>query len=132
MKRPRILLIDAAISTISFFIIIAIYVNHINSIDKNDSAAVIGTGIGMMLMMPHLILFGLGLIFNWVGYGTRMRGFTLTAGILYCVSMLLGVTNFFILILPIILTFIGYEKQKQVRARRVVQQARAYRRPAHR
>ena len=71
----------------------------------------IGTTIGLMLVLPHVVLFALGCLFNWLGWFTKIRGFTLTAGILYCVSLIAGIQNFYMVLIPLILAFVGFARQ---------------------
>ena len=114
MKRQKLLWIAAILSTILFILEIVAYAQTAASVDQTDSAAVIGTGIGLALVMPHLITFGLGVLLEWIALGIKRAGFILAAGILFCVSLFLGIQNFYMLLLPIILAFIGYSKMKNL------------------
>ncbi|MBQ4089569.1 MAG: hypothetical protein IJC56_06790 [Clostridia bacterium] len=116
MKRSKIALWAAIEATIRVITEYIIYSDAASGIDSKNAGVVIGTAIGLALVTPHLIMFALGALFNWIGWATRTRGFTLTAGILYCVALILGVQNWFMVILPIILAFVGFVKQGKIAA----------------
>lgn len=67
--------------------------------------------ISSYALVPHFIMFALACIFNWVGYGTNIRGFTLTAGILYCVAIVMCPVSLLFLLVPLVLAFIGFSHQ---------------------
>lgn len=116
VQRSKLVLIGALLATVLVIVEIAIYGGLVNQAPASPETAeeigtAIGTTIGLMMVLPHVVLFALGALFNWLGWITRVRGFTLTAGILYCVSLVLGVQNFYMVLIPLILAFIGYAKQ---------------------
>ena len=116
MKRSKVALVAAIIATLCIILEYTIYGDAASNMNSENAAEAVGTAIGLALVLPHMILFALGALFNWIGWGTRVRGFTLTAGILYCVALVLGIQNWFMVILPIILAFIGFAKQGKIKA----------------
>lgn len=115
MKRSKVALVAAIIATLCIILEYTIYGDAASNVNSENAAEAVGTAIGLALVLPHMILFALGALFNWIGWGTRVRGFTLTAGILYCVALILGIQNWFMVILPIILAFIGFAKQGKIK-----------------
>ena len=115
MKRSKVALVAAIIATLCIILEYTIYGDAASNVNSENAAEAVGTAIGLALVLPHVILFALGALFNWIGWGTRVRGFTLTAGILYCVALILGIQNWFMVILPIILAFIGFAKQGKIK-----------------
>lgn len=108
-KKPTVLLVSAIIATL--WIIFGIYSFADATGSASGAAEQIGTAIAGAMIIPFLIIAGLGLLFNWLGWALKKRGFAITAGVLYCVS-LIGFTYTFGLIPSIILTFIGVAKLK--------------------
>ena len=116
VKRSKLILIGALLATILVIIEIVIYGGLAGQTPADPETAeevgtAIGTTIGLMLVLPHVVLFALGCLFNWLGWFTKIRGFTLTAGILYCVSLIAGVQNFYMVLIPLILAFVGFARQ---------------------
>ena len=116
MKRSKVALVAALIATLCVILEYVIYGDAASGVNSENAGEAIGTAIGLALVMPHMIMFALGALFNWLGWGTRVRGFTLTAGILYCVALVLGIQNWFMVILPIVLAFVGFAKQGKIKA----------------
>lgn len=69
------------------------------------------SSLSTYILTPHYILFALAIIFSWIGYGTSVRGFTLTSGILYCVAVVMCPTSLLFLLAPLVLSFVGYAHQ---------------------
>lgn len=116
MKRSKVALVAALVATLCVILEYVIYGDAASGVDSANVGEAIGTAIGLAMVLPHVIVFALGALFNWIGWGTRVRGFTLTAGILYCVALILGIQNWFMVILPIVLAFIGFAKQGKIKA----------------
>lgn len=117
--RNNFTLISAIIATLWMIISISAFSNIASTIPTGDSAEAIGSQvgatIGILSQMPYLILMGLGIIFDWVGYWANKQGFVLTSAILFCVALLFSIFNGFGLIPCFILDFIGYSKMKKER-----------------
>lgn len=108
-KKPTILLVSAIIATL--WIIFGFYSFSSATSGASEAAEQIGAVIAGAMIIPFLIIASLGALFNWLGWAFKKRGFAITAGVLYCVS-LIGITYTFGLIPSIILTFIGVAKLK--------------------
>lgn len=108
-KKPTVLLVSAIIATL--WIIFGFHSFSSAASGASEAAEQIGTAIAGMMIIPFLIIASLGALFNWLSWALQKRGFAITAGVLYCVS-LIGITYTFGLIPSIILTFIGVAKLK--------------------
>lgn len=75
----------------------------------------IGTAIGVGLLMPHVVVTTVGAIFNCIGWLCNKRWAAITSGILYAVGGALGFTNFFFVLVPMILCFVAASKFKKNR-----------------
>lgn len=120
IKRSKVVLIGALLATVLVIVEIVSYGGLVNQAPAlpetaEETGQVIGTAIGLMMVLPHVVLFALGALFNWLGWATKVKGFTLTSGILYCVALVLGVQNFYMVLVPLILAFVGYAKQGKLR-----------------
>lgn len=80
---------------------------------SSEGAEAIGVAIGIAMIMPHAVVAGIAVIFNWVGFALSARWGALTAGILYAVSMLLMPIYFMFVVIEMILCFIGFAKMKK-------------------
>ena len=112
-------LISAIIATLWMIVSISAFSNIASTIPTEDSAEAIGSQIGatigILSQMPYLILMGLGIIFDWIGYWVNKQGFVLTSAILFCIALLFSIFNGLGLIPCFILEFIGYSKIKKGR-----------------
>lgn len=115
MKRSKVALVAAIVATLCVILEYVIYGDASSGINSENVGEAIGTAIGLAMVLPHVIMFAIGALLNWIGWATHVRGFTLTAGILYCVALILGVQNWFMVILPIILAFVGFAKQGKIK-----------------
>lgn len=79
-------------------------------LNSKDSAEAIGTGLGMALLMPYLIISSIGAILHTIGGFTYIKGLVLAGLIVECVGLLLGITWGFGYIAAIVLGFIGFAK----------------------
>lgn len=71
---------------------------------------VLGISVAMVLVAPHLVFTFLGIIFNMLGLFLRNRWFALSGAILYTIALLILIPYFVFLLVPIILSFIGFAK----------------------
>ena len=112
-------LISAIIATLWMIVSISAFSNIVSTIPTEDSAEAIGSQIGatigILSQMPYLILMGLGIIFDWIGYWVNKQGFVLTSAVLFCIALLFSIFNGLGLIPCFILDFIGYSKMKKER-----------------
>lgn len=116
-RRDMVLLIGAALA-LAWLIFSYMSVGEVvNSVPTGDTAealgAQVGTAIGIALLMPYFIVTALGVIFDWLGWLLNKRGFALTAAILFCVALPLGIGNAIGLIPSIVLGFVGYARLKK-------------------
>lgn len=117
-KKSVLLLISFVIGLMLFlFLFINTFTRADETLSKtantmNDVGAQLGTLIGAAMMVPQIIVAGIAVIFNGVGWGTGSRGLTLTGAILYSVSAVLMIFNAPFLLPSIALSFIGYTKLK--------------------
>lgn len=79
----------------------------------SDSASQAGGVLAAAIVTPHLLLALLGLVFNALGFAMNKRGFALTAGILYAVSMVLFPMYFFFVLIQMILCFVAFAKMRK-------------------
>lgn len=117
--RNNFTLISAIIATLWMIVSISAFSNITSTIPTGDSAEAIGSQIGATIgiisQMPYLILMGIGIIFNWIGYFIRKHAFILTSAILFCVALLFSIFNGLGLIPCFVLDFIGYSKMRKER-----------------
>lgn len=116
-RRDVVVLIGAVLCTVWLLISYNIIGDMLNAAPVGDTAeelgAAVGTAIGAAMTIPFFILAFIGQAFNWVAWLTSRKGFALTAGILYCVSLLFGFTYGLGMIPCIVLAFIGYARLKK-------------------
>lgn len=123
VRRPGILLVACIVSSIMlFFIMVSAEYSlmnagqKINSIANTDSVVsalgyTLGLAINAVGIIPQLALFALALILEWCGYGTKVRGLTLAAGIIYCVALIVRISAFIEVGISIVLAFTGFAAQ---------------------
>jgi len=116
-RRDVVVLIGAILCTVWLLISYIIIGDMLNANQPGDTAeelgAALGTAIGAAMTIPFFILAFIGQVFNWLAWFTSRRGFALTAGILYCVSLLFGFSYGLGMIPCIVLAFVGYARLKK-------------------
>lgn len=116
-RRDVVVLIGAVLCTVWLLISYNIIGDMLNANQPGDTAeelgAAVGTAIGAAMTIPFFILAFIGQVFNWVAWLTSRKGFALTAGILYCVSLLFGFSYGLGMIPCIVLAFVGYARLKK-------------------
>ena len=110
-KKSTLLLISAIIGTL--YIIYLLYYCSSTLAAQTDSAAALGTTIGIALIFPHAFMTFLSVIFNWVGWAANVRWGALTAGILYSVATFLMPLYFMYTIIEVVLCFVGFARMKR-------------------
>ena len=93
---------------------IYLMIHFLGSIGSTEGAEQIGAGLATAIIMPHLVLIVLSALFGFLGFFMRKDGFNLTSGILYCVATALFLFYFMFTVPLIVLSFVGYSKQKQM------------------
>ena len=112
MQNRNVTLYSALIATLALCVEFAIFAKDVFALLNNaDVYTAVGVGIGVYMLLPHFAFFLLACIFNWLGYGTKVRGFTLTAGIMFCVALVLAINKLPFVIVPLVLSFVGFSKQ---------------------
>jgi len=116
-RRDVVVMISAVICTVWLAISYSVIGDMLNANQPGDTAeelgAALGTAIGAAMTIPFFIIAFIGQVFNWVAWLTSRKGFALTAGILYCVSLLFGFTYGLGMIPCIVLAFVGYARLKK-------------------
>lgn len=108
--RSKVLCVTAVLSTL-YAIYLMVYIMGAGA--GSDTAEQIGTAIGIAIMMPHLILMGLGAIFTCVGFGLAKSWGALVGAILFSVGLLLMPLYFMFTVPLIVLGFVGFSNQKK-------------------
>lgn len=118
MKKRSIMLLIALVFVVGYLILQGQnYSSGIKALEPDATSAEevgaqVGTALGMVVLMPHLILVGLGAFFNAVAWIGKQKWAALTAAILYTVGGVLGLINFLFLIIPMVLCYVAYGKSK--------------------
>lgn len=110
-KHNLLLLISFALGLL-YSLYIIYYCFSMSGSGAND-AENIGIGIGITLIMPHLICTVLATLFNGLGVFLNKRGFALTGAILYTIACVLMPIYFMFTIIQAILSYIGFAKLKK-------------------
>lgn len=115
-RRNTQLFVSAVIATIWFIIVCVSLADAMKPTATQDEWAQlgqeIGASLGLVLQLPFLIVAFMGTVFNWLAWIFIKKGFAMTCGILYCVSVLLSFFNALGYIPCIVLSFIGYANLK--------------------
>lgn len=118
-KRSITLLISLVLGALFFIVLVSGTFSRADSTlsrtanSMNDVGFQLGTMIGAALMIPQMVVTGIAVILNGVGWGIGSRGFSLSAAILYCVAAVLMIINAPFLLPSIVLSFVGYSKLKK-------------------
>ena len=116
-RRNNLLLASAIVAVLALVLVLSNFASILNAppaADEFEQAAYeIGTSIGIIAQMPFLIVAFIGTVFNWLAWFMGKKGFALTAAILFCVAVPLGVGNGLPYIICIVLAFMGYAKLKK-------------------
>ena len=104
-------LITSIVSTVLLILdIVCLVALASEGLNSTDSATAVGTGIGIMLVIPHFLVFAVGVLLAWIATGTKSKGCMLTAAILFSVAVLIGIGYFMFPIPSVVLGFIAYAK----------------------
>ena len=115
MKRPVISLITVLAATGYFAFVVSSLASAFNETAGSSSsdAEIAGAAIGVSLFLPHVVIVGIGVLLNWVGYGVKMPGLTLTAAILYSVGALFGLVYILFIAPIIVLGFVAFAQERK-------------------
>ena len=107
LKKTRNLLIAAIVITV---LVLGYYIFHFSGAVSQDE--VVGS-IAILLVLPHGITVAIALLFNILGLVMKSKGFILTSGILYLVSIIFMPIYFTEVLIQAVLCFIAYGQQKK-------------------
>lgn len=107
LKKTRNLLIAAIVITILVWVY---YISHFSKAILQDEVA---GSIASLLVLPHGITVIVALLFNVLGLTMKSKGFILTSGILYLVSIIFMPIYFMFVLIQAVLCFIAYGQQKK-------------------
>lgn len=115
MKRSIISLITVIAATGYFIFVVNSLVSAFNETADSSSsdAEIAGAAIGVTLFLPHVVIVGIGVLLNWVGYGIKMPALTLTAAILYSVGALFGFIYILFIAPIIVLAFVSFAQERK-------------------
>lgn len=111
MDRSKSLLVSAVLSTLYLIYILSYFANSIFSSSSGTEA--VGAGLAGILVAPHIAFVGLGVLFNWIGWGMNLRWAALVSAILYIVSIFLMILYAIFVIVQVVLCFVAFAKMKK-------------------
>ena len=116
-KRDMVLLVSAIFAVVWYIIVCSSFASLMNATPTGTEAEQlgqeIGTSIGLMLQIPFLITAFIGIVFNWLSWFMSKRGFAITAGVLFSVSVFLSIGNAIGYIVCLVLCFVGASRLKK-------------------
>ena len=108
--RNVCLIISVALAILCLIIMIVALGTGSQGLNSNDDVEVAGTALGMTIIMPCVVVGGIGTVLHTIGGCVYKRGLVLAGVICECVSVVLMITWGMFYIPAIILGFIGYAK----------------------
>ena len=111
MKRSKLLLVSGILGSLYVIYLIVYFAGAATS--SGDSTEQLGGALATLLVTPHMVLTGIAVIFNWLGFALKAKWAALVAGILYAVAMVLFIMYFMFVIIEMILCFVAYGKMKK-------------------
>ncbi len=110
-NRSKTLFVATVLATLYVVYLISYFFGGVAS---SDGAEAVGGAIATALVMPHMIMFLIGVVFGWLGLMTRKTWAALVAAIMYSVGTLFFLAYFMFGVPLLILGFVGYSKQKKI------------------
>ena len=107
LKKTRNLLIAAIVITV---LVLGYYISYFSGAVSQDEIA---GSIASLLVLPHGIAVAIALLFNILGLVMKSKGFIMTSGILYLVSIIFMPIYFMFVLIQAVLCFIAYGQQKK-------------------
>jgi hypothetical protein len=114
--RSKSLFVGTVIALIYTIYIIGYMASTGDAVSGDDSAEAVGTGLAMLLILPHVTLTVVGTLFGVIAFFSKKAGFALTAGIIWAVAAATFILYAAFLIPSIVLGFVGYTAQKKLNA----------------
>ena len=111
-KRSIMLIISTVLATLYTGYIFYYFIN--GTVSATDSVEQLGGAIATTLVMPHAIMFLIGIIFAWIGIIIKKEWAALVAAILYSVGTLFFLIYAMFGVPILILGFIGFANQKKL------------------
>lgn len=113
MRRSPLLMIASAAGTLFFIIALIGYANAARAAsaspsDMSSLGASLGASIAMTFMTPYIVTFGFGVAFGWLGWLSLRREAVMVSVALYAVALALAIGNFWLLVLPLVLTVLAF------------------------
>lgn len=112
MKKGKLLLLIALILGAAYMVYSFNYWGGAISGSGTDAEQA-GVGIAALLVMPHIVLTGIAVIFNALGFFLYNRAMALVAGILYTVALVVFPVYFMFVVVEMILCFIAFALMKK-------------------
>ena len=112
MRKRSIMLTIATILSTAYTVYLFWY--FIGGTAAASGTEALGGAIATALVMPHAIMFLIGVIFAWIGLLAKKSWAALVAAILYSVGTVLFVAYIMFGAPLLILGFIGYANQKKI------------------
>lgn len=111
MKRSKLLLVSGIIGTL-YVIYLFSYFIGINS-NASGASEEVGYALATVLVTPHMVIAGIAVIFNWLGFALKARWAALVSAILYAVAILVFIMYFWGVLVEMILCFVAFGKMKK-------------------
>ena len=111
-NRSKILFVCAVLSVLYSIYLFTYFSNAFANADSTVEE--IGSAIAIALVMPHMIMMGIGAIFACLGVFLKAPWGACVAGILFSVGTFLFISYAMFSIPLLILAFIGFAKQKKI------------------
>lgn len=110
MKKNKLLLVSWILG-VAYLIYIAMYLS--GAVSGTNGAEQAGAALATVLLLPHVLIAGVAVLFNILAWLKGTKGFALTAGILYGVSMIMFPLYFMFVVVQMVLCFIAYSGIKK-------------------
>lgn len=110
-NRSKMLAVATILATAYTIYLICYFVGGTASAEGTEALA---GAIATALVMPHMILFLIGVIFGWIGLLLKKSWGALVSAILYSVGTLFFLAYAMFGVPILILGFVGYAKQKKL------------------
>lgn len=111
-KHHASLLIGGIISALLLFFLFDFMNFELDEALKDNTAASLGTLLGLTYMLPFRALFIGGTLFCWLAYLFSMRWAAIVAGVLFAVAIVVLPGWLYLPIVPMTLCFVGAAKLK--------------------
>ena len=111
-KKGRVLLLISLIIGLMYACYAVSYFGGLITNSTSDSD-VLASGVATALVMPHMVMVGIGIIFNALALIMHNRPFALVAAIMYTVALAVFPIYFMFVIVEMILCYIAFARMKK-------------------